>query len=219
MLTRWQRRAYYGAMGPFMWASGCYYRYCRAPTNGLKVQLGPGKKCYLHGWLNVDSNAFTAKIDLWANLANRLPFRPGSVSALYSFSVLQHLPFSRIEPLLKEMYRCMAPGGYVRLGAIHAGNAAKAYVENRADWFGVYPIEHRSLGGRFENFLLCAGDIFRFFDFGYMRELLAGAGFTEVMESAPGRTAFPGIFGEAVKMEEETSPDLPHHVVVEMRKS
>lgn len=219
MIKNWQRKTYYVLAGPLMWISGRYFKYCRAPKNGLRVHLGPGHNCYLKGWLNVDANIISAKIDLWANLLDPLPFKPNSVKVLYSFSVLQHLPYSRLEPLLKEIYDCMETDAYLRIAVVHAGNAAIAYANNRTDWFGTWPIAYESIGGKFENFLLCAGEIKRFFDFGFLSELLVRAGFTDVMESAPLQTAFPDVFGEAIKMEHESCPDLPHHVVVEVRKT
>lgn len=32
------------------------------------VQLGPGQKNYIDGWVNVDANFVTAKIDIWADI-------------------------------------------------------------------------------------------------------------------------------------------------------
>ncbi len=219
MIKHWQRRTYYVLAGPLMWISGRYFRYFRAPRRGLRVHLGPGKNCYLRGWLNVDANIVSAKIDLWANLLDPLPFKPNSVKALYSYSVLQHLPYFRLEPLLKEIHECMEPGGYLRIAVVHGGNAAIAYAENRTHWFGTWPIAYESMGGKLENFLLCAGEIKRIFDFGLLSELLVRAGFTEITQSAPLQTGYPEVFGEAIKMEHESCPELPHHVVVEVRKT
>lgn len=154
MVKSWQRKAFYRLAGPLMWANGRIYRYFRAPKKGLRVQLGPGHDRYLKGWLNVDANIVTAKIDLWANLVNTLPFRCNSVKSLYCFSVLQHLPYFHVEPLLREIYYCLEVGGLARIAVLHAGNAAKAYVENRTDWFGTWPIAYESIGGKFENYCL-----------------------------------------------------------------
>lgn len=219
MIKSWQRKAFYRLAGPLMWANGRIYRYFRAPKKGLRVQIGPGHNCYLKGWLNVDANIVTAKIDLWANLVNTLPFRHNSVESLYCFSVLQHLPYFRVEPLLREIYYCLEVGGLARIAVAHAGNAAKAYVENRTDWFGTWPIEYESIGGKFENYCLCAGEILRLFDYSLLAELLTRAGFSDIVECAPLRTEHPDVFSEAVAMEHESCPSLPHHVVVEVRKN
>lgn len=72
MIKHWQRKTYYALAGPLMWINGRIYRYFRAPAKGLRVHIGPGPNCYLQGWLNVDANIITAKIDLWANLVDPL---------------------------------------------------------------------------------------------------------------------------------------------------
>lgn len=65
MLSRNMKRIYYLLAGPFMKISGIMYRLFRAPRSGcVKVQLGPGRKNYLRGWINVDANIFTAKCDV-----------------------------------------------------------------------------------------------------------------------------------------------------------
>ena len=55
----------------------------------VRVHLGPGQKNYLPGWVNVDANFLTAKIDVWANLADPLPFPDASVDAIYSHHVIE----------------------------------------------------------------------------------------------------------------------------------
>ena len=58
-----------------MRANAWLYRHARAPKTGIiKVHLGPGQRNYIPGWLNVDANLFTAKIDVWADFRFRLPF-------------------------------------------------------------------------------------------------------------------------------------------------
>ena len=219
MIKHWQRVAYYTFNSPLMWINGRIYRYLRAPRKGLRVHLGPGHNCYLKGWLNVDANIVTAKIDLWANLADPLPFQHNSIQALYSFSVFHHVPYFRIDPLLKEIHNCLERGGYARIAVPHAGNAARAYVENRADWFGVWPVAYESLGGKFENYCMCAGEVRRLFDFSLMQELLRRAGFSDIVESSPLDTNYPEVFGEAIKMEHESCPSMPHNLVVEFCKA
>ncbi|HVP79579.1 MAG TPA: methyltransferase [Thermodesulfobacteriota bacterium] len=219
MIKSWQRKTFYMLAGPAMWINGRIYRYLRAPKKGLCVHLGPGRRCYLKGWLNVDANILTAKIDLWANLEDSLPFRRNSVRALYSFSVLEHLSYFRIEPLLREIYCCLEMGGYARIAVPHVGNAARAYVENRTDWFGMWPMAYESIGGKFENYCLCAGEVRRLFDYSLLAELLGRAGFTKIVESAPLKTELPDVFGEVVATEHESYPSLPHNIVVEVRKT
>jgi prepilin-type processing-associated H-X9-DG protein len=45
---------------------------------------------------------------------------------------------------------------------------------------GNFPLSFESLGGRFSNYVFCDGQHPTAFDFGYMSEVLRGAGFRDV---------------------------------------
>ena len=219
MIPRWQRRLYNRLMNPLMWLNGRFYRFFRAPKKGLKVQLGPGQESYLQGWLNVDLNFITARIDLWANLEHGLPFRTGSVDAFYSYHVIEHLAYDKVTVALKEIHRCLADNGIVRIGVPHAGNAAKAYVEGKADWFKVFPRDYRSIGGKFANFVFCTGEHHQIFDLSFLTELMEDAGFCDIVELRPKKTCHPKIYDNAVMdIEWESHPDMPQTLVVEAVK-
>jgi hypothetical protein len=108
MLARRTKRMFYVFAGPLMWANGAFYRSLRSPRQGdrvVRVQLGPGQRNYLPGWINVDANAFTGKCDVWADLRNRLPFRDQTVDAFYSHHVIEHLPDLAFH--FAELFRCL----------------------------------------------------------------------------------------------------------------
>src|SRR5947209_5397502 len=95
MISRRLKAAYYSLFRMHMKINSMLYKAVRSPSEGLvKVHLGPGQKNYLPGWINVDANLFTAKIDVWANLCDPLPFRDNSVDVFYSHHVIEHLPDS-----------------------------------------------------------------------------------------------------------------------------
>ena len=71
----------------------------------VKVHLGPGKKNYLNGWINVDANIITAKIDVWSDIKHPLPFKDDVVDVFYSHHVIEHLPY--MQKNFHEMYRCL----------------------------------------------------------------------------------------------------------------
>ena len=81
MISRELRNLYYTVMRLPMRLNAAFYRSFSRRTGEVKVHLGPGQKNYIAGWINVDANLFTARIDVWADLANPLPFRDGSVDA------------------------------------------------------------------------------------------------------------------------------------------
>ena len=117
MISRELSNLYDTVMRLPMRLNAAFYRSFRAPRTGeVKVHLGPGQKNYIAGWINVDANLFTARIDVWADLANPLPFRDGSVDAFYSHHVIEHLPDPAISSLFHEMHRCLKPGGVIRIG-------------------------------------------------------------------------------------------------------
>ena len=105
MLSRSGKALFYSIAGPVMTINGSLYRLFRAPSRGTrKVQLGPGQKNYLDGWINVDANMFTAKCDVWADIRNKLPFKNDTIDILYSHHVIEHLPDLYFH--FQEMYRC-----------------------------------------------------------------------------------------------------------------
>src|SRR5260221_14148584 len=115
MLSRFIKASFYKVAGPLMWLNGSVYRAFRAPRSGApKVHLGPGKKNYLAGWINVDANMFTGKCDVWTDFTYRLPFRDGTIEALYSHPVIEPLP--HLARHFTEAYRCLKPGGVYRVG-------------------------------------------------------------------------------------------------------
>jgi predicted SAM-dependent methyltransferase len=197
------------------------YRAWFAPTSGtVKVHLGPGQQNYLAGWVNVDANVVSAKLDVWSDLRDALPFRDGTVDAFYSHHVIEHLPDARLPFHLAEMYRCLKPNGMVRIGGPNADTAIRKFLENDHAWFADFPDARNSIGGRFANFVLCRGEHLTILTRSYLEELLAQSGFVEPRVCAPvTETTEPRLFGpEVLSQEFESTPDAPHTLLIEARK-
>ncbi len=221
MLAYRTKRMFYVVAGPLMWANGAIYRSVRSPRPGtelVKVQLGPGQKNYLPGWVNVDANLFTGKCDVWADLRNPLPFRDESVDVFYSHHVIEHLPDLAFH--FSELFRCLKPGGIFRVGGPNGDNAMRKYLEGDADWFIEFPDRRSSLGGRFENFIFCRREHLTILTYSWLQELAAGVGLGNIRACQPGReTDYPGQIDAAVlALEPETTPECPHTLIVEGRK-
>src|SRR5437762_3535105 len=108
MISRRLKAIYYTLLEIPMKANGILYKRFRSPSQGIvKVHLGPGQRNYLPGWINVDANFLTARIDVWANLCNPLPFRDNTVDVFYSHHVIEHLPDSLLPTHCIEMHRCL----------------------------------------------------------------------------------------------------------------
>lgn len=222
MIPAFVRRAYYLAAFVPMRVNARLYRALRAPRSGqVKVHLGPGQRNYLHGWINVDANLLTAKIDVWADLTGGLPFRDGTVDLFYSHHVIEHLPDRALAPLFAEMFRCLKPGGGIRIAGPDAESAARKLAEGDRAWFSSdFPDRRESIGGRFANFLLCGGEHLCLLTASYLEEVAGGAGFVSIRRRLPaGDTGYPALMdAAALGTEEPDDPDCPHTLVIEAEK-
>jgi len=222
MITRNARAAYYALLEVPMRMNSAFYRRFRAPRRGtLKVQLGPGRDKYFEGWTNVDANLFTARCDVWADLRHSLPFRDTTVDAFYSHHVIEHLPENSLFFHFSELYRCLKPGGVIRVGGPHADNAMKKFVEGDIAWFSSdFPDKRESIGGRLSNFLLCRGEHLGLLTSSFLREIAGAVGFDEFRLCAPVReTHHPQYFDtQVLGKEHEGTPEAPHTIIIEARR-
>jgi predicted SAM-dependent methyltransferase len=221
MMSRQAKAAFYAMAGPLMAANGAFYRHFRAPRGEgvgvTRVHLGPGQRNYLGGWINVDANRFTARCDVWADLRNPLPFNPGSVDAVYSHHVIEHLP--NMEEHIADVFRCLKPGGLYRVGGPNGDSAIRKFIENDIAWFGDFPDKRASLGGRFENFIFCRQEHVTILTFSFLEELLSQAGFVDIRSCMPTReTRAPALFDDCLKLELESDFETPRTLIVEARK-
>ena len=161
----------------------------------MKVHLGPGQGNYLPGWINLDANRFTARVDVWANLLDPLPFRDVTVDVFYSHDVIEHLPDAFLPTHFRDMHRALKPGGVIRVGGPNIDNAIRKFVEGDAAWFWNFPDDRKSLGGKFANFVLCRGEHLTVLTFSYLDELLTDAGFSSIRPSGsrPPRRSTPSF--------------------------
>ena len=217
MTSRSLKAVYYVLLSFPMRLNGYFYRYVRQQRTAIKVHLGCGQKNYIPGWVNLDANIITARRDVWANLIHGLPFRDGSVEKCYSFHVIEHLPDTFIAAHFRDMYRCLMPGGAIRVGGPHADNACKKLVDGDARWFPDYPDVRTSIGGRFANFVFCRNEHLTALTASYLEELATSAGFADIQFCAP--VTESRFFDEQVmSFEYETDHEYPHSLVMEARK-
>lgn len=222
MISRQAKAFFYAANAPFMRLSAWIYKTFRAPRSGntqsVKVQLGPGQKNYLEGWINVDANFLTAKIDVWADISNPLPFKNGSVDVFYSHHMIEHLPDLFFH--FREMYRCLKPGGIIRVGGPNGDSAVKKFSDNELSWFGDFPDKRTSIGGRFENFIFCRREHLTILTFSFLEEIATEAGFKNIVKCLPTQeTKHPEYITEAIFSKEwENDFEYPHTLLIEAEK-
>jgi predicted SAM-dependent methyltransferase len=218
---------YYAAMSVPMQLSAAVYRTWLAPASGnsakVCVHLGPGQEGYKSGWINVDANIISARIDVWADFRNKLPFRDNSVDVFYSHHVIEHLPDSSLPFHFREMYRCLKAGGAIRVGGPNGDEACRNFLAENHDWFHQYrefPDQHDSLGGQLVNFLLCRGEHLTILTRSYLSELLKAAGFVKIVFRSPiCDTGYPDLLDDALAGEWEITPESPHTLLVEATKA
>jgi predicted SAM-dependent methyltransferase len=220
MLSRSLKSAYYAAASVPMAVSGKLYKLAAAPRTGtVRVHLGPGRLYHLPGWINVDANAFGKKRpEVWADLRNELPFHDGTVDAFYSHHVIEHLPDSDLPRHCADMFRCLKPGGVIRVGGPNADEAARQLLAGNKEWFSDYPDKRSSVGGRFANFILCRGEHTAILTLSYLQELLDAAGFVGITQRLSHVTGHESLFSDAMVNECERLPETPHTLIVEARK-
>ena len=217
MISRSTKILYYAMLAVPMRINGAVYRRFRQNGRPIKAHLGCGQKNYLPGWVNVDANFVTAKIDLWANLEQGLPFGDNSVERIYSFHVIEHLPDSALAPHFREMFRVLRPGGVIRVGGPNIDNACLKLLQNEASWFPDFPDKRASVGGRFTNFVFCRNEHLTALTTSYLKELAEGAGFTGLHFCAPvAETVY--FDNEVLSLEYEDDPEHPHSILLEARK-
>jgi len=218
MLSRKVKAAYYMLAGPLMRGNAILFRYIRAPRSGvIKVHLGPGQNKYLIGWINIDANMFTGKCDVWADLRNPLPFESETVDAMYSHHMVEHLPDLWFH--FRDVFRCLKPGGMYRVGGPNGDSAISKFMEGDRDWFGNFPDDRRSIGGRLENFLFCRGEHLTILTFSFVEELMSEAGFVNLRRCLPAKETFSqDVFGDCLPGEEESDFVSPHTLIVEAEK-
>ncbi len=215
MFSQKTKTLYFAIARPFATINGFLYRHFRAPRKGQpKVHLGCGQNNYLDGWINVDGNIISAKVDVWADLRNAFPFHSNSIDAMYSLNVLEHVP--DIEHHLREAYRCLSPGGVYRTGGPNGDSAIAKFVENDAAWFSGFPDQRTSVGGRFESMIFCRQQHYTILTFSFLEEIMKGVGFADVRKCSMQHTFFPERFQDTLSVEPDRDP--PYKLVIEAIK-
>lgn len=91
----------------------------------VRLNLGSGF-APVADWTNVD--LLGAPVDLPWHLARGLPFPDGSVDAVYSEHLFEHLPLEAARRLMAASVRVLRPGGVVRVAVPDAGLLLRSYA-------------------------------------------------------------------------------------------
>ena len=159
------------------------------------LNLGSGAH-YIDGFVNIDGNVL-AKRDLWLDIRHGLPYRSGTVNAIYMSHTLEHFDFRSGERILQEARRVLAPEGGIRIVVPSMEKAIAAYSRDDAAWFPTWPETYRSVGGRLNNYLLCKDQHRLMFDTSFLTEILEDAGFRRLEQHGYGSSSLfkPDVLG------------------------
>jgi predicted SAM-dependent methyltransferase len=91
----------------------------------VRLNLGSGF-APVAGWTNVD--LLGAPVDLPWHLARGLPFPDGTVDAVYSEHLFEHLGLDTARRLMAESVRVLRPGGVIRVAVPDAGLLLRSYA-------------------------------------------------------------------------------------------
>jgi predicted SAM-dependent methyltransferase len=205
---QWLKNIYYLTLGGLTVGNYLWRRaFPRIPPHERVIlHLGSGGN-YIRkpGFINIDGNLFQPK-NLWLDITIGLPFPANSIDAIFASHVLEHLNEKQVRKVLGESYRVLKPGGGVRFVTPHLRKAIEAYVRGDTAFFDDWPDPRNSVGGRFNNYLLCRDQHRLMFDFGFLREFLMDAGFEPCREVSPRES---GLFAvpELEEIQKGTSED------------
>jgi len=171
----------------------------------IKLEIGGiGKR---DGWVVTNVGALTRN---YLDATTRWPLEDGSVSHVYSDNVVEHLPLAAGRAMFAETFRCLRPGGVVRMvtpdlrahvdnylaGKAPAGDPeAKVYeemgltVEHPLDWVRI-PI---ASFGHHEGYV---------YDFDTLKAELERAGFRDVVRCELGASDHPELAGLDQRVDE-----------------
>lgn len=187
MFPQWFKGFYYATVGHLTILN--YYRYRVFPRMlppGRKVlHLGCGQNYLsLPGFVNIDGNICCRK-DIWLDVTMGLPYPDQTIDAIYAHHFLEHLEERGIRRVLLEAYRVLKPGGGIRLVTPDLGKAVRAYAAKDHHFFSGWPDPRQSIGGKFNNYLLCRNQHRFMFDLGFLEEFLRNAGLEKCQEVGP----------------------------------
>jgi predicted SAM-dependent methyltransferase len=113
-----------------------------------------------------------------------------SIQGIYASHIIEHFNSRNVKNLFCEVFRVLKPGGVVRIIVPSLEYAINAYREGNLAKFPEWPEKYNSIGGRFNNFMLCANQHFLMFDFTFLKELLEESGFSKIYREEANRSAY-----------------------------
>jgi predicted SAM-dependent methyltransferase len=203
MKSQTTKDLYYAVFGKLSILPYCWHRlFLRNRYRDALLNIGCGPK-YIADMVNVDGNVLRKK-DIWLDVRLGLPFLENNIRGIYASHVMEHFAIDAVRRLLREFHRVLKPGGILRIVVPSLEYAVNAFIANDSAKFPDWPESFYSIGGRFNNFLLCANQHRVMFDRTFLQELLYEAGFMSVIQTSP----FVSRCFSAHQLQFESDPSL-----------
>jgi predicted SAM-dependent methyltransferase len=171
----------------------------------LKIEIGGLEK--RPGWIVTNVNAVTRN---YLDATQRWPVEDEAASFVYSDNVIEHLPLDAGRAMLAETFRCLRPGGVIRLVTPDIRKHVDLYLAGSSSVNGAVGTAYRDLGlvvdhpvdliripigqfGHHEGYL---------YDFDTLRIELERAGFTDVVERDLSQSDHPDLRGLDTRTDE-----------------
>ena len=157
--------------------------------SGKRVQLNLGcGNMYIAGFINIEADPFRRK-DMWLDFRHGLPFRGGEVSFIFACHVLEHLDWENVNFALGECHRVLRPSGILRIAVPSLERSVEAYSKKDYSFFP-QEVTGNSIGKRFALYMTYFCQHRLMFDAGFLQEILAETGFSEVRTCSFRRSGF-----------------------------
>ena len=169
-----------------------------AAPRPLKLEIGGLES--RPGWLVTNVNAVTRN---YLDATSRWPLEDGAVSHVYADNVIEHVPLAAGRAMLAEAYRCLQPGGVIRLVTPDIRKHVDLYLRGADAVDGTVGRAYRDLGLVVEHPI----DLVRIpigsfghhdgyvYDFDTLASELKRAGFHTVTEQPLGASEHPPLVG------------------------
>jgi len=180
----------------------------------VRLNVGGGERWW-SGWINIDRDALGSPDILLDVALNTLPFRDGTVDAVVSSHMIDHLDLRAGRRFLEECWRVLKPGAPIRLAAEDLAVFFRKYGDGTIDDFAYFqPVEfaeYESAGIK-AGMVMCGALGNRDWYSGH-RQLYDGPGLCEMLEKV-------GFVGVRARRDDEYSPQFwdtddiqPEHTV------
>jgi predicted SAM-dependent methyltransferase len=189
MKSQYLKDLYYLFFGKISILSFYYHKiFSSSRFQNAYINVGCGEK-YIEGMINLDGNIFCKK-DIWLDATLGLPFSENSIQGIYASHMIEHFNIRNVKKIFYGFYKVLKPGGAIRLVVPSLEYAINAYVRGNLAKLPEWPEKYNSIGGRFNNIMLCANQHFTMFDFTFLEELLKESGFSKICREEPNHSAY-----------------------------